>query len=246
VTYAFERTAQEDRSKYGFERLDAQGWSVPAADEESRGRAVSSAEGTNAYAFKGSGALKLEVVLDGSPAGRAGNHHKGEALIRFDAKAAARSLQQLGERELTAVLHTDELTGHRARDPIWARLFAEPCDPHSGRLKESEGEVEHFDSPGTLVLRYRVPPTFQQICQLGVQIGLADNDPSKYTAAVYLDAVDWNPTVPPFYVRHRLILLWFVVIVAASLIARIEASHSTGVSKGVGTRRHRSVKGAPV
>lgn len=184
-----------DRSEYGFEDSNDVGW--VASKDEKRGLAFSSAGISSAFKIRGKSSMLVHVNLDGTEEGRRANLHQGEIMVdvRFH-----RSRSHLSDLVLTSLDFSNEtitggisipptLVGKDPSHPIFVQMFLEPCDASKPRF--SLYPPRDIAQAGLLGFKNKTTSAMNEICKMGIKMGLNDVDHNVYVGEIYIDAIDW-------------------------------------------------------
>lgn len=190
-----EWTDTVDKSEYPFEDPNDVGW-VPSKDER-RGLAFSSVGISSAFKIRGKSSMLVHINLDGTVEGRKANLHQGEVIVdmrfhrprSYASELALTSLDFSHETITGGIFIPHTLVGKDPSHPIFIQIFLEPCDAAQPRF--SLHPSWDITQAGLLGFKNKTTRAMNEICKMGIKMGLNDVDHNVYVGDIYLDAIDW-------------------------------------------------------
>lgn len=200
IDYAFVHSCQ-----YEFEDTNKlPGWIV--AKDHERGFALSNTGISNLYYVKGKASMSVHVELDGTEEGRGANKDEGEVYVDVRLYKPSRESNlttslDLSNKTLKASIvfpNDTKLGGKLGKEPNFVQLFLETCGAESERFDLTP--PENITGPGKLDLKYKMDASKNNICKIGIKIGMYPGNPKQgikpkdhniYTGDIFIDCVDW-------------------------------------------------------
>ena len=181
----------EDR--YGFEDTSNPGWVV--SDDNERGAALSGVGISTAYKVNGNSSMSVHVVLDGTEEGRKKHLHQGEVFVDPTViRPCGYSKHSLPYVDLShktikaSVLLPSTLVGKDPDNPIVVYLFVEGCAP---RITRFDLNWRNVTMAGRFDLMAEENVALNQLCRIGIKLGLNEKDHNAYSGDIYIDAINW-------------------------------------------------------
>jgi hypothetical protein len=187
--------------KYDFED-SAHMWAVP--HDRERGYGLSDPGYNTAWSTHGKASMLLHVDLH-SDGTKECPTCKGEACAHVlalppDGTRGGISSVDLSRKRLKATVHVPAgLVSSNSELRTYLDLFAVDCDPPFKRYSIEEnvgGQLRRgrdILQEGDMFLDLRLPSAAKRICQMGIKIGMNENDSNHYQQqTIAVDDVDWG------------------------------------------------------